>query len=418
MALNDSRDQDRIRPVRRPPHRRRREAPAPTWRTYVGIIGLLVLVVVALVGWIVWFNAKKTSELMLDDSERLMIETGEKVTERIRLLYDPIYAIVGLGSAVSDLTAAVPPDPPPTYSHPGLPLMLRGLRIYPQILSLYVGFDNGDFFMVTHLGGREATRLRAALDAPPKAEFATELVATNADHQRIVRWTFLDEAGSVIATSKPAPAGFDPRERTWYESAAKSDQVEHSNLYVFASSGQPGFSLSRRFGNPMRGVIGADVAASEVAQFLRDQRITPSSAAFIFTKSGEAVVVPDETEMAAVTKSVMPDATIALPKISDLGNPLLSQVSSDYQTSHTQTYDVDHRSYVGRVVEIPPRYGRDQLLAVLVPIDEIERPVIEARNEAMVRSILILLLILPLYATLVVGWIDRRLGRRAVPDDD
>jgi hypothetical protein len=57
--------------------------------------------------------------------------------------------------------------------------------------------------------------------------------------------------------------------------------------------------------------------------------------------------------------------------------------------------------YVGRVVEIPPRYGRDQLLAVMVPIDEIERPVIEARNEAMVRSILILLLILPLYATLV-----------------
>ena len=41
------------------------------------------------------------------------------------------------------------------------------------------------------------------------------------------------------------------------------------------------------------------------------------------------------------------------------GNPLLSQVFANYQTSRTQTYDVDGRSYVGRVVEIPPRYGRD-----------------------------------------------------------
>jgi hypothetical protein len=176
--------------------------------------------------------------------------------------------------------------------------------------------------------------------------------------------------------------------------------------------------LSHRFGTPVRGVAGADIASSEIAQFLREQQITPSSSAFIFTTSGEAVAAPDETEMATITKSVQPNAMIALPKIADLDNPLLSHVFASYKTDRTEMYDVGGRSYVGRVIQIPPRYGEGQLLAVMVPLDEIEEPVIAARNEALFRSIVVLLLVLPLYATLIIGWIDRRLGRAVFNDED
>jgi adenylate cyclase len=407
----------RHRPKRSADHRPCAQPRAPTWRTYVGITGLLVLLVAALVGGLIWFNAQKTQELMVADTERLMIETGEKVTDRIRLLFDPMYAIVGLGAQVSDLTAPLPQggsDGP----YPQLPVMLRGLKIYPQILSLYVGFENGDFFMVTQLAGEDASRLRTALNAPPKAAFANEVITTDVSGQRVVRWNYLAEDGSVIDTGKPGPASFDPRGRPWYGMAKSSDDTEHSGLYIFSSSGEPGFTLSRRFGTPARGVVGADIASSQIAQFLREQRITPSSSAFIFTTSGEAVAAPDETEMAAITKTVQPNAMIALPKIADLGNPLLSQVFTSYKTDRTAIYDVGGRSYAGRVIAIPPRYGEGQLLAVMVPLDEIEKPVIDARNAALFRSIVILLLVLPLYATLIVGWIDRRLGRRALADDD
>jgi adenylate cyclase len=420
MALSSSRDRGNDPQARRPATPRRRTEPRPpTWRTYLGITGLLLLLVAALVGGIIWFNAKKTSELMLADAEQLMVETGQKVIERIRLLYDPIYAIVGLGAEVSNLTAPLAAAEQATgKSYPALPLMLRGLRIYPQILSLYVGFENGDFFMVTHIAGKNAGNLRAALDAPPKAVFANEIITKDSNGERMVRWTFLAEDGSVIDDAKPVHATFDPRERPWYGAATKTDNVEHSGLYVYSSNGQPGFTLSRRFGDPVRGVIGADLAASEIVQFLRDQRITPSSEAFIFTKSGEAVAVPDEGGMAAITTSVKPDATVALPKIGDMGNALQTQVVADYKPSRTEIYDVDGRSYVGRIIEIPPRYGQDQLLAVMVPVDEIEKPVLEARNEALVRSILIVVLVLPLYATLIIAWIDRRLGRRAADTDN
>jgi hypothetical protein len=71
--------------------------------------------------------------------------------------------------------------------------------------------------------------------------------------------------------------------------------------------------------------------------------------------------------------------------------------------SGTRTYDVAGRAYIGRVVDLPPRYGRDQLLAIMVPIDEIEKPISAIRNQTLFYSISFLVLALPLYMTLVVA---------------
>jgi len=57
-----------------------------------------------------------------------------------------------------------------------------------------------------------------------------------------------------------------------------------------------------------------------------------------------------------------------------------------------------------------------------VPIDEIAQPAIAVRNQALFYSIALLAFTLPLYVTLIVFWIDRRLGRsssslRAIEDE-
>ena len=83
------------------------------------------------------------------------------------------------------------------------------------------------------------------------------------------------------------------------------------------------------------------------------------------------------------------------------------------QTAGARVYDVDGRDYIGRVAEVPPRYGRDQLLAVAVPVDEIQKPIIDIRNDTLLYSIAFLVFALPLYVTLVFIWIDRRLERGA-----
>ena len=118
------------------------------WPAYLGITVLLVLLVLALAGGIIWYNLRKSTELMVAGAERQMVETGEKISDRIKLLYDPMYAIVGIASQAPDMKAMATDN-----DRPGMPMLLRMLRFYPQILALYVGFDDGDLFSVHHIVG-------------------------------------------------------------------------------------------------------------------------------------------------------------------------------------------------------------------------------------------------------------------------
>jgi adenylate cyclase len=396
------------------PYRRRPlETPsdARRWPTYVGITSLLLFIIVALAGGIIWYNSRKSSELAIADAERLMKEADDKIIDRIRLLYDPMYAIVGIASLVPDLTT-----PASAENASAKALLLRALRIYPQILSLYVGFDNGAFFMVTHLAGGKAADLRKALLAPADAVFAEEIITPEAGGRNIARWVFLAEDGAEVGRRDPAPP-FDPRQRPWYAAAKQTEVVEHSDLYVFASNGESGFTLSRSFKGPTPGVMGADLAAVDLANFLKQQRITPGSTAFIFTKAGEVVALPDQDRIVkALALHADGENRAVLPQIAKLNDPVIEGLVAayqDHQMGGTRVYDVAGRSYIARVVDIPPRYGRDQLLAIAVPVDEIEQPITDIRNDTLLYSVAFLVFAMPLYVTLVVIWIDRRLDRRA-----
>lgn len=377
------------------------------WPTYLGFTGLLLLILVALAGGIIWYNSTKSNELAVASATRLMQQAEEKIIDRLELLYDPMYAIVGIASLVPQLTSPSIGDDPRA-----LALGLRALRFYPQIQSLYVGFENGDFFMMTHFTGDKSAALRAALGAPGDAAFAIEMVRGNGGG-RTAQWSFLSDAGTVIERRDPVPATFDPRNRPWYLASKSGDVVEESGLYIFASSHEPGFTLSRRFAGPTPGVMGADLAAIDLSEFLGRQKITPSSTAFIFTEGGGVVATPNPTVLAGTPAHAGP-TMLALPKIADLHDPAIAGLVAAYQSggmAGTRFYTVAGRPYISRIVAVPPRYGRGQLLAIMVPVDEIEKPFEGIRYETLLYSIAFLVFALPLFVTLVVAWIDRRLGR-------
>jgi adenylate cyclase len=384
------------------------------WPTYLGITGLLLLILVAMAGGIIWYNSYKSNELALAATKRLMKEAEHKIIERIKLLYDPMYAIVGIASMVPELTS-------PGISHDphAQKLMLRALRYYPQIQSLYVAFDNGDFHMVTHIIGDKSATLRKALEAPVDAAFAVQIITGGAGGGRQAQWSFLSEDGDVVGRRDPAPTTFDPRRRPWYDAAKRGDGVEQSDLYIFASSREPGFTLSRSFNGPTPGVLGADLAAVDLADFLRGQKITESSTAFIFSEKGAVVAAPNlsvqNLSLLTAKLSHIERTMTMLPKIAELNDPVIAGLIAAYRNGEmagTRIYNVAGRPFIGRVAAIPSRYGRDQLLAIMVPIDEIEAPITGIRNETLLYSIAVLVFALPLYVTLVVVWIDRRLGRR------
>jgi adenylate cyclase len=389
------------------------------WPAYFGIIALLVLIVLALAGGIIWYNMRKSTELMVAAAEHQMEETGAKISDRIRLLYDPMYAIVGIASQAPDIKALLTDNGPVRMQ-----MLLRALRFYPQILALFVGFDNGDLFSVNHIAGESRTWFRSFVGAPENTAFASRRITSGSDGVRVERWVFLDDDGVEVGHTDPAPATFDPRQRPWYGPVLHSDHVVLSDLYIFVQNNEPGFTLSRSFHASPSGVFGADLAAKDLSDFLNKQRITPGSLSFIFTRSGEIVAYPDQARVAAILKQDG-QTMVTLPQLSELKDPVASGLFAAYRESSTPgsfVFRVTGRRYIGRVVEIPARYGRDQMLGIAVPLDEIEQPVIELRNQTLIYSVAFLAFTLPLYVTLIVFWIDRRLQGRdrwsGASDDD
>ena len=382
------------------------------WPAYLGITALLVLIVVALAGGIIWYNLRKSTELMLAAAERQMVETGEKISDRIELLYDPLYAIVGIASQMPEIKTPLGDN-----GHPPMAMLLRVLRFYPQILSLYVGLENGDYFGVTHIAGESRARFRDAFKAPENAAFATKIITSGKDGARVESWVFLDDDGAEVGRDDTVVPEFDPRQRPWYGPALHSDHVEASDLYIFVLNKEPGFTLSRGFRAATPGVFGADLTEADLSAFLNKQRITPGSLSFIFTRSGGSVAYPDQARVTALLEH-SGQATPGLAQLSELKDPAAAGLFAAYRKSGAPgnfVYDVAGRSYIGRVVEIPARYGRGQLLGIAVPIDEIAEPAIALRNQTLLYSIAFLVFALPLYATLVIFWIDRRLARQTSP---
>jgi adenylate cyclase len=391
--------------------------------TYAVILGGLVLIVVTLTGGLCWYNSTKTAELAIVASDRLIDEIGDKVLERVQLLYDPMIAIVALAARVPDITAMTHGDDPPATA-----FLMRGLKAYPQIFSLYVGYANGDFFMVSHVAGPQNAAARATLQAPDGTAFANERIALGDDGVRHSRWVFLDDDGVEIGRSD-GTAEFDPRQRPWYQAAIEGDgSVKRTRPYMFASSQQVGVTLSSAIQGRAPGVFGADLAIGELARFLGAQAVTASSRVFVFNGDGTIVAYP---EAAAAPKAA--DGTSITPgtPIAKIGDPVLSGLFEHFRANGataagpggTISYDAGDREYLARITPIPERYGQNEFLAVTVPVDEIVAPIAAIRTQTLVYSSLFLVLTLPLYCTLLVAWIDRRLARaeqvpRYVYDED
>ncbi len=375
--------------------------------TYAAILGGLVLIVASLTGGLVWYNSSKTAELAIVAADRLIVEIGDKVLERVQLLYDPMIAIVALAARVPDIVTMTHGDNPPATG-----FLIRGLKVYPQIFSLYVGYANGDFFMVSHVAGPQNAAARAALKAPDEAAFANERIALGSDGVRRLRWIFLDADGNEIGSSEGG-AEFDPRERPWYQAAHDGDgAVKRTRPYVFASSKQIGVTLSSAVQGAADGVFGADLAIGELARFLGAQSITPSSRVFVFNGDATIVAYPEGSGPPIVPGTAI--ATIGDPVLSGLYEHFRANGASggSSEPSGNISYEAAGREYLARITPIPERYGQNEFLAVTVPVDEIVAPITAIRTQTLVYSSLFLVLTLPLYCTLLVAWIDRHLARR------
>ena len=174
-------------------------------------------------------------------------------------LVAPIDMIVKASSAWPEVEVA-----PSLGGHPSRARLLALMRGLPQILHIFIGFEDGNYFQIKAFSQLTAEQ-REPYQAPPGTVFIEDVILRAGKSHPLAVRRFLDQHGGTLATTTSEDPDYDPRTRPWYIAARETGEVVRTGVYVFAGDKIPGFSVSHRHN---RGVVGVDITLTELGRFL------------------------------------------------------------------------------------------------------------------------------------------------------
>ncbi len=363
-------------------------------------IAVVFTVLIVILGVsLVWYNYSENKALAFLAAEDLFTRITRHTGTNIRALYAPTETLI-------DLTAQLDATEGQTLTERLglLNYFAQALRNDERLTSLYVGYEDGEFFLVRMLrGGGE---VRNALGAPENAYLmvqSIEKIAGQARHTLI----YYDINLTPLGSSAPTDTDYDPRQRQWYQLANQSASQIGTGFYVFSKTQEIGTTIARRTPNG-KGVVGGDLTLRDLSQGIAEQRVTPATEIVIFNEDGEALAYTGELGALRGDEAEKKSEFQQLP-ITELDNPVFAELYRSYESGMTDgqlKFSLSDRDWMGSISPLPVRTGEAVYLAILVPQDELLAGINELRTKSMLISLALLLV-----AILVGWWISNRIAR-------
>jgi HD-GYP domain-containing protein (c-di-GMP phosphodiesterase class II) len=330
------------------------------------------------------FNYRQTTQMILSSSEKLFNRIEQDVRLDLHNTYDPIRHLLSL---LADNPAAQAPDLEQRLAL--LKPFSQSLKDNPDLASLYLGYGNGDFFMVRPL---RTSELKTLLKAPETAAYQVWSIERNSSGQVHSQGLFFDQDLALISRQDNPDETYDPRSRAWFSSARRdSDQIT-TEPYLFFSTHHVGTTLARRSGE--NAVMGADLTLAELSATLAKHVVTPGTEIVLFDAEGNAIAYPDSRKL------IIDDQTARLIKAADL-SPSLSALLN--HPPEGNRLDAAGRQWIVARSSMQEGGPQGLQLALLVPEDELLVDAYRMRWQGALITLATLLLCLPL------GWLTSRI---------
>ena len=200
--------------------------------------------------------------------------------------------------------------------------MREALNNSQALTALYVGYANGDFFMVRRFWNDAD---RQAFNAPTQSFYLVQSI----EHQGDLvngRYIFLDAKLATLRNDEQPEyaATYDPRRRDWYNAARQADGQVKTPPYLFFSSHNVGLTIANR-AHKGEAVVGADIRLETLSASLTRQKITPGSQTLLVNGQGQAIAFEDAAK--AVKYPDGPAGKPVLARLDELGIPVLAQLA-------------------------------------------------------------------------------------------
>jgi HD-GYP domain-containing protein (c-di-GMP phosphodiesterase class II)/HAMP domain-containing protein len=358
---------------------------------YIHIGTLFMVLMLAVQGGMTLLSKHETHDLILRSADASFEYVAGEARLELRALRGPIETAVSLTAHAKALIEAA--DHSQRMEQVGV--LITALKELPQVASVYVGYDNGDFFVARTLTNDAERR---HLGAPVQAAYLVQSI----DHGgATVRWVALDDALRHLREWSPTVESFDPRTRPWYQMAQQTDAIVRTAPYVFAfaASGQLGRSVARRAPGG-HAVVGADLLTGTLSNALRSSRVTSSTELAVFDNEGQVLAFSDP---AKVVKSTTAGAG-ARAMLSDLST-VMTIVGADRKSmGTTRVVTIAARDWAVKVIPLATSASLD-FLAIATPVDELMAEAGEIERRLILLNILFILLVIP-----IVWWVARSLA--------
>jgi len=153
----------------------------------------------------------------------------------------------------------------------------------PMFYSIYLGFDNNDFYELINLNSNPIVRRQ--LHALPEDRWVVITVRRDGS-ERIKSYAYLDWEFQ-LRSRRSVPSDYNAISRPWFVQAG-ADHVNKTAPYLFQILQAPGQTYSMR----LKGggaVVAVDISLSSLSGYLAGQRIDGAGDIYLYQKSGEVI---------------------------------------------------------------------------------------------------------------------------------
>ncbi|CAA9324474.1 Adenylate cyclase [uncultured Microcoleus sp.] len=305
-----------------------------------------ISVAVGVTGWLSFRNGQKAVN---DLATRLSLEVAARTKENFRSFGDMSHLFLQMNTAAIASGNLDPEDFPNLERY-----LWNQTKLSDRTTTIYYGDEQGRFLLLK----REAEDLVYIRD---------ESTAPNREIYR------LDSQGN--RTELIQTLAYDPRTRPWYQAAKQSGKATWSPIYTFAAPPVLGITpvmpIYNETGN-LRGVLAIDLTLSQISDFLKSIKISPSGQVFAIERSGK-IVASSTDELPFVTGQDGQKRLLATQSKNLLirsASTYLQKRFGSFEQINSQgqfTFDIDGKRQFITVAPLQDGRGLDWLIVVAIP---------------------------------------------------
>lgn len=276
-----------------------------------------------------------------------------------------------------------------------LGFMREALNNSEALTSIYVGYGNGDFFMVRRIRGESG---RKFFNAPEGTAFIVQSIDRVGETPR-GRFIYLDaKLATLRSDERPDYAtSFDPRTRDWYKAALAANGQIKTPPYLFFTTQRVGTTIANRAARA-DAVVGADINLETLDQSLARQKVTPGTEVVLVNQAGQTLAYEEPGK--AVRLPETPDGKPVLASISELGAPALAQLlpilqGMDGSAAREQSLEVNGESWHAAIRPIKLEGTAPLFLVTAIPDSELMSAANLLLQQSLIAMALVILLAVP-----------------------